>query len=93
MPRSLKKGPFVAHDILKKTAKKFRENESIIKIRSRSSIIVPIMVGFNFLIHNGQKYCPLFITDQIVGHKFGEFAFTRTFRGHIKSSKGVKRKR
>ena len=94
MPRSLRrKSPFVSFDLLKKIAKQFRENECTIKIQSRSSIIVPIIVGFNFLIYNGQEYYPIFVTDQIVGYKFGEFSLTRTFRSHIKSNKGAKRKR
>jgi small subunit ribosomal protein S19 len=93
MPRSLIKGPFVSYYILQKIAKQSREDETPIKTQSRSSTIVPIIVGFNFSIYNGQDYYPIFITDQIVGHKFGEFVPTRTFRGHIKSSKGAKRKR
>jgi small subunit ribosomal protein S19 len=92
MARSLKKGPYVAHYLLKKvehTGEGYK-NQSI-KTWSRDSIIVPIIIGHTMAIYNGREHFLVFITDQIVGHKFGEFSPTRTFRGHIKLDKKVKR--
>jgi len=83
MPRSLKKGPFVA-DHLQKKINKAQESKdrSVIKTWSRSSTIIPEMVGLTFAVHNGKKFIPVFISENMVGHKLGEFAPTRTFHGH-----------
>jgi small subunit ribosomal protein S19 len=83
MPRSIKKGPFVDHHLLKHIA---RANEStkktVIKTWSRRSVIMPEFIGLTFAVHNGNKFIPVLITDQMIGHKLGEFAPTRTFGGH-----------
>nr|AYQ94759.1 ribosomal protein S19 [Elakatothrix viridis] len=92
MSRSLKKGPFIANHLLKKV--KNLNSEAVKKVIitwSRSSTIVPIMVGHTISIYNGREHIPVFITDQMVGHKLGEFSPTRTFRGHIKRDKKSKR--
>ena len=83
MPRSLKKGPFVDDKLLKKIA---RLNEAgdkkVIKTWARRSTIIPEFVGHTVAVHNGNKFIPIYITENMVGHKLGEFAPTRTFRGH-----------
>ncbi|KST66223.1 30S ribosomal protein S19 [Mastigocoleus testarum] len=85
MGRSLKKGPFVADHLLKKIEKLNENNEKqVIKTWSRASTILPDMVGHTIAVHNGRQHVPIFISDQMVGHKLGEFAPTRTFRGHTK---------
>lgn len=83
MPRSLKKGPFVDGHLEKKVVKA-NENKDrrVIKTWSRRSTIVPEMVGMTFAVHNGRKFIPVFVTENMVGHKLGEFAPTRTFFGH-----------
>ncbi len=83
MPRSLKKGPFVRKDLLKKV-ERARETGSKkpIKTPYRDSMILPIMVGLTILVHNGRQFVPVFVTEELVGHKLGEFAPTRTFKGH-----------
>jgi len=92
MVRSLKKGPFVAHQLLKKVEQTNNDREKqVITTWSRSSTIVPIMIGHTISVYNGREHFLVFITDQIVGHKLGEFAPTRSFRGHIKSNKKTKR--
>ena len=92
MGRSLKKGPFVAYHLLKKIeAMNASSQTDIIKTWSRSSTIIPSMVGHTIAVYNGKQHVPIFISDQIVGHKLGEFAPTRTFRSHIKSDKSIKR--
>jgi small subunit ribosomal protein S19 len=92
MSRSLKKGPFVANPLLKKIQKLNEQNErNIIKTWSRSSVIIPIMIGHTIAVHNGKIHVPVFITDLMVGHKLGEFSITRTFKGHIKKDKKSKR--
>jgi|TARA_B100001142_G_C14344573_1_gene659377 small subunit ribosomal protein S19 len=92
MGRSLKKGPFVAYHLLKKIeAMNASSQTDIIKTWSRSSTIIPSMVGHTIAVYNGKQHVPIFISDQIVGHKLGEFAPTRTFRSHIKSDKRIKR--
>jgi small subunit ribosomal protein S19 len=92
MSRSLKKGPFVASHLLKKIEKLNDLGEKrVILTWSRASTIVPIMIGHTIAVHNGREHIPIFITDQMVGHKLGEFALTRTFRGHIKNDKKSKR--
>ena len=91
MARSVSKGPFVESYVLKK-AETARESgrKDIIKIWSRRSTILPQFVGLNFGVHNGQKFIPVLITEDMVGHKFGEFAPTRTYYGHT-ADKSVKR--
>ena len=92
MSRSLKKGPFVASHLLKKVEKLNDLGEKkVVLTWSRASTIVPIMIGHTIAVHNGHEHIPVFITDQMVGHKLGEFSLTRTFRGHIKNDKKVKR--
>ena len=92
MSRSLKKGPFLAYHLMKKIEKLDRENKKdTVKTWSRSSTILPSMVGHTIAVYNGQKHIPVFITDQLVGHKLGEFAPTRNFKSHIKSERKVKR--
>ncbi|MEN9207550.1 MAG: 30S ribosomal protein S19 [Gloeomargarita sp. GMQP_bins_120] len=92
MPRSLKKGPFVADHLLRKIEKLNQRNEKqVIKTWSRASTIVPAMIGHTIAVYNGKQHVPVYITDQMVGHKLGEFAPTRTFRGHTKSDKKAKR--
>lgn len=92
MGRSLKKAPFVADHLLKKVERlNTQGDKKVIKTWSRSSTIVPVMIGHTIAVHNGREHIPVFITDQMVGHKLGEFAPTRTFRGHIKKDKKSKR--
>ncbi len=83
MPRSLKKGPYIAPQLLKKVllANKSKSNK-VIKTWSRRSTIFPEMVGTTFAVHNGKKFIPVFVTENMVGHKLGEFSPTRTFWGH-----------
>ena len=83
MPRSLKKGPFVdAHLWKKVTTEGTATARQVVKTWSRRSTITPEFVGRTFAVHNGRKFIPVFITDNMVGHKLGEFAMTRTFKGH-----------
>lgn len=92
MPRSLKKGPFIDEHLLKKaTIAKEKGDKKVIKTWSRRSTIIPDMVGLTFAVHNGNKFIPVYVTENMVGHKLGEFALTRTFRGHKKDDKKVKR--
>ena len=91
MSRSLKKGPYV-HLSLKKVNKNIEDNKkSVIKTWSRASTILPAMVGHTIAVYNGKQHVPIFISDQIVGHKLGEFAPSRTFRSHVKSDKKARR--
>jgi len=94
MPRSLKKGPFIDLHLLKKieTAGQNPKNR-VIKTWSRRSTILPEMVGMTFAVHNGQKFIPVYVQENMVGHKLGEFAPTRTWRGHAgqRNLKGSKR--
>jgi small subunit ribosomal protein S19 len=93
MARSLKKGPFVADSLLSKIEKLNDANQKqVIKTWSRSSTIVPDMIGHTIAVHNGKQHVPIFISEQMVGHKLGEFAPTRTFRGHSKSDKKAGRR-
>jgi small subunit ribosomal protein S19 len=88
MPRSLKKGPFVDDHLLKKVEKANAErSRQVIKTWSRRSTIVPEMVGLTFAVHNGKKFVPVFVSENMVGHKLGEFAPTRTFFGHAADKK------
>jgi len=92
MSRSLKKGPFVARHLLKKIEKlNLQEEKKVVITWSRASTIVPIMIGHTIAVHNGKEHIPFFITDQMIGHKLGEFSPTRTFRGHVKSDKKSRR--
>ncbi len=93
MARSLKKGPFV-HDSLIKKINKLNETQEkkVIKTWSRASMIIPDMLGHTIAVHNGKSHVPVYITEQMVGHKLGEFANTRSFRGHAGQDKTAKRK-
>lgn len=83
MPRSVKKGPFVDEHLLKKVDLANEKNErKVIRTWSRRSVVVPEMVGHTIGVHNGKQHVPVFIQETMVGHKLGEFAPTRTFRGH-----------
>jgi small subunit ribosomal protein S19 len=83
MPRSVKKGPFIDDHLAKKVVVARKENSKrVIKTWSRRSTIYPDMVGLTFAVHNGKKFIPVFITENMVGHKLGEFSPTRTFHGH-----------
>lgn len=83
MPRSIKKGPFVDDHLMRKVEEARRLKEArVIKTWSRRSTIVPEMVGLTFAVHNGKKFIPVFVTEEMVGHKLGEFSPTRTFHGH-----------
>ena len=93
MARSIWKGPFVDGYVLRK-AEKARESgrSDVIKIWSRRSTIIPDFIGHTFAVHDGRKHVPVFISDNMVGHKLGEFAPTRTFKGHIKDDRKAKRR-
>jgi len=83
--RSLKKGPFVDTHLLKKVNdQNEKKTKNVIKTWSRRSMIVPDMFGHTIAVHDGKRHIPVFVTEQMVGHKLGEFAPTRTFRGHVK---------
>lgn len=83
MPRSLKKGPFVDLHLMNKVAKVLQSNDKRpIKTWSRRSLITPDFVGLTIQVHNGRQHIPVFVNEDMVGHKLGEFAITRTFRGH-----------
>lgn len=83
MPRSLKKGPFVHYKLQKKVDEVSGSGKKkVIKTWSRSSMITPDFIGLTIAVHNGKQFIPVYITDNMVGHKLGEFAPTRTFRGH-----------
>ena len=88
MPRSLKKGPFVDHHLMKKveTAKAANDRRPI-KTWSRRSMILPEFIGLTLAVHNGKQHVPVLVNENMVGHKLGEFALTRTFKGHIADKK------
>ena len=92
MPRSVKKGPFVDMHLLKKVvaAQESGSNKPI-ETWSRRSTIIPNMIGMTFLVHNGKKHIPVYITDSMIGHKLGEFSPTRTYYGHAADKKSKKR--
>lgn len=93
MPRSLKKGPFVDDHLLKKVDTAVTAGDKkVIKTWSRRSTVTPQMIGLTFAVHNGHKFIPVYVTENMVGHKLGEFALTRSFRGHKKDDKKVKSK-
>lgn len=90
MPRSLKKGPFVDEKLMKKVRQMIDSGEKkIIKTWSRRSTVIPDFIGFTFAVHNGKKFIPVYVTENMIGHKLGEFAPTRTFKGHAGSEKGA----
>ena len=93
MPRSLKKGPFVDEHLLRKVVSANEAgSKNVIKTWSRRSMIVPNMLGHTIAVHDGRKHIPVFVTESMVGHKLGEFAPTRTFRGHVKDDKKGRRR-
>lgn len=93
MPRSLKKGPYVDSRLLLKVDEiRSNKNNKVIKTWSRRSTIIPDMVGVTIAIHNGRKFIPVFITENMVGHKLGEFSPTRTYYGHASDKKSKIRK-
>lgn len=88
MPRSLRKGPFIDHHLMKKVITASENNDKRpIKTWSRRSMVSPEMVGLTIAVHNGRQHMPVLISENMVGHKLGEFALTRTFRGHIADRK------
>ncbi len=91
MPRSLRKGPFIDLHLLKKveTASEAGDKRPV-KTWSRRSMIIPNMVGLTIAVHNGKQHVPVFVTEEMVGHKLGEFAPTRTYRGHAADKKAKK---
>jgi small subunit ribosomal protein S19 len=92
MGRSILKGPYIAYHLLNKLKNlNLKGKKEIIKTWSRSSTILPIMIGHTISVYNGQKHVPIFISDQLVGHKLGEFVPTRTFRSHKKTERKVKK--
>jgi small subunit ribosomal protein S19 len=92
MARSLKKGPFVADHLMKKVeAARAKNDNSVIKTWSRASTILPQMIGLTIAVHNGRTHVPVYVSEQMVGHKLGEFAPTRTFRGHAGGDKKSRR--
>ena len=92
MSRSLKKGPFVASYILEKVEQMNSSGKKdVIKTWSRSTTILPNMIGHTFAVYNGQQHLPVFVSDQMIVHKLGEFSSSRTFRSHVKKDKKGKR--
>ena len=93
MPRSLKKGPLVDDHLIKKVdAQNESGSKNVIKTWSRRSMIVPAMLGHTIAVHDGRKHVPVFVSENMVGHKLGEFAPTRTFKGHVKDDRKTKRR-
>lgn len=91
MPRSVRKGPFVDTHLAKKVAESVRKNDRRpIRTWSRRSMVLPDMVGLTIAVHNGRQHVPVLVSENMVGHKLGEFAATRTFRGHSGDRKTVK---
>jgi small subunit ribosomal protein S19 len=92
MPRSLKKGPYIEESLEKKVdALNATGDKKVIRTWSRSSTILPKMIGHTVAVHNGSKFVPVYVNEQMVGHKLGEFAPTRFFRSHVKSDKKARR--
>ncbi len=88
MPRSLKKGPFIDHHLMTKVEAALESGEKRpIKTWSRRSTIFPQFVGLTIAVHNGRQHVPVFVTEDMVGHKLGEFSVTRTYRGHVADKK------
>jgi small subunit ribosomal protein S19 len=93
MTKSSYKGPFVAYHLLKKIdVLNENKKKEVIKTWSRASTILPLMIGHTISVHNGQKHVPIYISDQLVGHKLGEFVPTRTFRSHKKTERKIKKR-
>ena len=93
MSRSLKKGPFVEPKLLRKVEQmRERGDKKVIRTWSRASTIFPQMVGFTIAVHDGRRHVPIYVTENMVGHKLGEFAPTRTYRGHVKDDKKSRRR-
>jgi small subunit ribosomal protein S19 len=93
MARSLKKGPFISIKLAKKIASLNASNKKVVvKTWSRASTIAPEFVGHTFAVHNGNKFIPVYVTENMVGHKLGEFAPTRTYKGHAGNRKDLKGK-
>ena len=93
MARSIKKGPFMDDHLLRKVeAARQSPKKPAIKTWSRRSTVIPEMVGLTFMVHNGRKFIPVFVSENMVGHKLGEFAPTRTFHGHAADRKARKRR-
>ena len=93
MTRSLKKGPFVDHHLLAKVEKAIAtKDKKPVKTWSRRSMVLPDFIGLTIAVHNGKQHVPVYVTDQMVGHKLGEFAPMRTFRSHVKDDKKGKRR-
>ena len=91
MPRSLKKGPFIDLHLLKKVEKALESGDKKpIKTWSRRSMIIPDMIGLTIAVHNGRQHVPVFVSEEMIGHKLGEFAPTRTFFGHTPADKKAK---
>jgi small subunit ribosomal protein S19 len=92
MARSVKKGPFIDKSLLNKVLEAQRvKSKKVIKTWSRRSTVIPDMLGHTIAVHDGRKHVPVFITEGMVGHKLGEFALTRTFRGHVKDDRRSRR--
>ena len=91
MPRSIKNGPFIDKHLAKKVEANQGTSKKVIKTWSRRSMILPEMVGMTFAVHNGKSFIPVFVTENMVGHKLGEFSMTRTFRGHAADRKVAKK--
>ena len=92
MARSIKKGPFVDDHLIKKVdAQNESGSKNVIKTWSRRSMIVPAMLGHTIAVHDGRKHVPVFVSENMVGHKLGEFAPTRTFKGHVKDDRKSRR--
>ncbi|MDO5746810.1 MAG: 30S ribosomal protein S19 [Actinomycetaceae bacterium] len=93
MPRSLKKGPFVDDHLMKKIDALNESNKkTVVKTWSRRSMITPDFIGHTIAVHDGRKHVPVYVTENMVGHKLGEFAPTRTFRGHVKDDRKARRR-
>ncbi|WP_067543721.1 30S ribosomal protein S19 [Nocardia crassostreae] len=93
MPRSLKKGPFIDEHLLKKVdVQNEKGTKQVIKTWSRRSTIIPDFIGHTFSVHDGRKHVPVFVSENMVGHKLGEFAPTRTFKSHVKEDRKSKRR-
>jgi len=94
MARSLKKGPYLHHKLRRKVEEMNGGGgkKKVVKTWSRASMIVPEMIGHTFAVHNGKQFIPVYVTEQMIGHKLGEFAPTRTFRGHAGAKADKKRK-
>ncbi|MGH3979065.1 MAG: 30S ribosomal protein S19 [Pseudonocardiaceae bacterium] len=93
MPRSLKKGPFIDDHLLAKVdAQNERGSKQVIRTWSRRSTVIPDMIGHTIAVHDGRKHVPVFVTEAMVGHKLGEFAPTRSFKGHVKDDRRARRR-